>query len=395
MPAAAPGRAPSGRGGSPGDDATPDRQSERSERHAVAVAPAVLGKNTDSVSPQPRAARSGRYRLRRALRGLQPARAAKCGHCRTGTQVGIGVRDGRARFQGLVRCGLVWLCAVCTATIRARRAEEVSQLYGWHKPHGDTLMLTLTVRHAMGDDLQRIRKGVANAWRALQSGKHWIALKATTGLRGYVRALEVTHGANGWHPHLHVLLLLPPMAPRAIAALRARLSARWQSAVARTLGVDHVPNDHLGCDLRLAHEADYITKLGLEISDMGTKHGRSGNRSPWEIAEDYAAGRDAADGALWRAYAEGMKGARMLTWSKGLRHAAGLGVEPTDEQIVDDEERAAAVCVFMMDSHVWDIVRWGPVERLLEAAETGSEHNVWHALNDLLRQRHSAAVGPP
>jgi hypothetical protein len=367
----------------------PDRPSERSERDVVpaqagAVAPVVLG-SSPAVFPVSKSGRKKRYQLRRSLRSVNPARQAKCGHCRIKGTVTVGIKNGRAGFSGLLRCGSVWLCPVCSATIKGERAAEVTALYAWHKKQnqGDVLMLSLTVRHALGDDLKQVRKGVANAWRYMQAGKHWQAIKKQEKLVGYVRALEVTHGAHGWHPHLHILLMLPSTTAAKRVKLRERLSARWQSAVSRALGEKFVPNDHLGTNLKIAEKEDYITKLGLEISDVGTKKGREKNRNPWQIGQDYAETESAEDAALWKAYVEGIRGARMLTWSKGLRKMVGLGREKTDEEIVADSENEATE-VLEIDTQSWLLIRDGDIWTLLDAAETYDPQRVQDAFNRLL-----------
>lgn len=376
-----------------GSAAAPDRPSEQSERDvvppsggAVAGAAVVLG-STLATFPQAHTGRTKRYTLRRALRAINPKRQAKCGHCRIKPSVTIGIRpNGRASFAGLLRCGSVWLCPVCAATIKGERAAEVTALYAWHKKQneGDVLMLTLTVRHALGDDLKAVRKGVANAWRYMQAGKQWQAIRQQEKLTGYVRALEVTHGKHGWHPHLHILLMMPPTTAAKRVKLRERFSARWQSAVERALGVDFVPNDHLGTNLKIAEKEDYITKLGLEISDVGTKRGRGENRNPWQIGQDYSETKSEQDAALWQAYVLGIRGARMLTWSKGLRKAVGLGKEKTDEEIVEDAEHEATE-VLEIDAHTWYLIKDGDVWTLLDAAESYSPQRVDDALQRLIK----------
>jgi len=380
---------------------TADRPSERSERDAVAaasgcgravagaVAPAVLGKNTSNVSPSLNS-RSNRWRIRASLRSIQPvkqARLAKCGHCRIAHDVGIGMAGGRARFQGLMRCGSVWACPVCAATIRTERAAEVSAIYKWAKEAGGSvLMLTLTVRHELGDDLEAVRRGVADAWRRAQGGKKWTLLRQQYGITGYVRALEVTHGANGWHPHLHILMILDkPITEEGTARLRSLLSVRWQNAVSRALGADFVPNDHIGTNLKPAHIADYITKLGLELSDIGSKSAGKSNRTPWQIASDYADYKRPEDAVIWQRFVEGMKGARMLTYSRGLRAAAGLLDEPTDEELVEAEEMAACETIFLMDATTWAAVRKAQPWLLLSAAEHSGVDGIQRAITDMLR----------
>lgn len=299
-----------------------------------------------------------------------PGRAAKCGRVRIGQVVGITLVDGRAGFNGIMTCGLAWECPVCRATIQAERAKEVLAAVDWHRARrGEAYLVTLTVRHGLGDDLATMRKGVANAWRKVQAGRAWLEWKARAGVVGTVRALETTHGEHGWHPHLHVLVLGKRASDHDVESWRAQLSARWQVAVSATLGQDYVPTDRRGCDVRVSRKSDYLAKLGLEVAGSSEKRGRRKNRSPLEIADDWVSREDWRDGVLWRKYAKGMHGARMLTWSKGLRAAVGLGVEKSDEELAALEEQYTPVARIARE--VWDeLVRvpGGPL-RILEYLE--------------------------
>jgi len=218
------------------------------------------------------------------------------------------------------------------------------------------LLLSLTVRHGLGDDLRKVRKGVAQACRYLGQGREGVAIRALWDHQ--IRALETTHGANDWHPHLHLLLLLPAeLDAEGIESMRVRISARWQLAVERALGRRHVPDDRHGCDLRPCRDARYLAKLGLELADPDTKQASNGNRSPWEIARDVAQWNHPRDIALWQQFAEGMHGARMLTWSRGLRDAAGLGEEVPDEKLVgDDQGDDVAERVAVLEPAEWSVV---------------------------------------
>jgi hypothetical protein len=115
------------------------------------------------------------------------------------------------------------------------------------------------------------------------------------------------------------------------------LSERWAACVERELGAAYVPSEARGVKVTRIHRADYLTKLGLEISDMGHKGARGGNRHPWDIAQDYAATGSPSDALTWRRFARGIKGARQLTWSRGLKRE--LGIEAVeDAQIVERHE---------------------------------------------------------
>ncbi len=320
---------------------------------------------------------------------MSPPRAAKCGRCRIDTVVGIGMREGRGRYHGVMRCGLAWSCPVCRSSIQAERATDVLAAVEWQRARrGEAYLLTLTIRHGLGHDLKAMRKGVANAWRKVQAGRRWVEWKERIGLVGTVRALETTHGsAHGWHPHIHVLILAKKASARDIESWRAQLSAWWQVAVTNTLGAAHVPNDRRGCDLRKSRKSDYLTKLGLEVAGSEAKDGRAGNRSPMEIAEHFTTTGDVDSAILWRRYTEDMHGARMLTWSKGLRAKVGLGRERTDEEIIADD--SAVTFVVLMPPAVWDAlsrVPGGPL-RVLEAAERDGAEGAQRAYNQLLRGR--------
>lgn len=319
-----------------------------------------------------------RWWLSDELRPHQEPRVGKCHRVPTGSEVAVRVRQGvsdadtHAAYAGLQTCGSVWACPHCAWRVGASRAEEVKAAV---QAHGQdrVLMLTLTVRHGMGDDLRELRQGVADAWRLMRAGKARKTWDALVGLVGMVRALEVTHGEeHGWHPHLHVLVFVSDVQ----AALDSvpSLRVQWQSAVRRALGEAQVPDDEHGLTLVPCHRADYVSKLGLEVAFAASKSGRGGNRGPWQIARDLAEHRKVRDVELWRDYTRGMKGARQLTWTRGLRERLGLGEERTDEELA--EEELPAVPVALLDGGTWAALGRVPLARveLLELVEGAPKH---------------------
>lgn len=316
--------------------------------------PAPLGKNTGNVSAPPRRALWEFYELRDRYRRFAGRRCAKCGRVRIAPCVEISKRDGRAHPHGVMRCGLAWECPVCQLALRTARAAEVLTVVQWHTSTYDVesaALLTLTVRHGLGNDLSALRSGIVDAYRYLQGGRAWPEWKASVGFVGSIKALEVTHGENGWHPHLHIVLLTErPLSNQD----RAWLSERWQRAVLRALGPDHVPDDAHGCDLRPCHAADYLVKLGLEVSPPD-KAGRGDHRTPLQLLMAFACDGDLNALALYQAYAVGMKGAKMLTWTAGLKRAAGVD-DRTDEAIVEGED-APEEHVATIKGEAWDALR--------------------------------------
>ena len=328
--------------------------------------------------------------------GLAAPPIRKCGRCRIAPNVDVVLRSGggepaRAYYRGLAHCGSVWACPVCSNKIRVKRAKEIQQLV---EAHGQarTLMLSLTVRHGMGDELASIVRGITLAWAKVQQGSEWRDLLGAHGARGFIRALETTYGANGWHPHFHMVVFLDrSLEVDEVEALREALSVRWRQKVRLVLGSKHQPDDEHGCDLRPLHAAEYIAKMGLELTDPFTKEGRGGSRTPWQVATDAVSAldqRDAKvrskgrqDAKLWTTYTTAMKGRKMLNYTRfvqDLRRQLGL-VEKSDKELSSEVEGQEAdedvqeVLVAQIDRLEWRAVRCvrGARGQLLDLVERG------------------------
>jgi len=279
-----------------------------------------------------------RWRFRDELRNDQgDKRQRSCGRKPIGT-----VQLGPGWQRGVETCGSVHSCPVCAGHIRTERARELARAVKvWTDDGGTVGMLTLTVRHSWGDALRRLRSGLAAAWRRLWQGRAGQAGRALFDF--YVRAVDVTHGPNGWHPHLHVLIFT-----RHLGALTGELETirtRWADCVAASLGETARPRvDEVGvCWSPKCARAEYLLKLGLELNQITTKQGRPGHRNPWQIAQDTQSTEPAIRCQalqLWREWCGAMKGARHLTWSRGCRALARQGEQPEQLQLDFDQERA-------------------------------------------------------
>ena len=104
-----------------------------------------------------------------------------------------------------------WTCPVCAAKISERRRHEVAYAMKQAEVLGlRVVLVTLTVPHALGDDVAYIVDRMSSAWTRLWQGRRGQELRLTLGIWGHIRALEVTHGANGFHPHFHALVFFHP-----------------------------------------------------------------------------------------------------------------------------------------------------------------------------------------
>lgn len=260
-------------------------------------------------------------------------RQAGCGRCSIDGTVELHAAHGddgpNAYPVGVQSCGSVWACPPCAAKIRARRSIEVQLAASRHTDAGGTLaMLTLTVRHNRGHDLEDLVVGLREAWRSIQRRSRY--RPAREAMAGTITALEVTQGPNGWHPHLHLLLLLDGDGGQVLDDLHEWLPEAWRHAVARRLDVapDLAHGVHL---MRLgADSAAYIAKIGDETTRADLK---TDARSPFALLDAVEDG-EAEAVARWLAYCRAMKGRRSIVWSDGLRARLLPDVEDhTDEEL--------------------------------------------------------------
>ncbi len=349
------------------------------------AAPAALGIHTRyAAAPSSREAlsRVERWELQAVARRLLPSeRLRVCCVCKVPDAPGVSVlhspSHGSAHYGGLMRCGSVWLCPVCSAKIAEARRAELEQVIAWWRGRDDGLvaMLTLTVAHTRCDDLGALLHALQGAFRSMTKSRLYRGLFGAYEVSYTVRGLEVTWGvANGWHPHFHILLFLP--STRNTDPMEDEFFAMWSAAAGRVGLV--VDREH-GVKLQATTGAigDYVSKYGKgkwtaadELARANTKRGRGERFAPFDLLRQVAFSGESQFAELFVHYAAVFKGQRHLVFSKGLREAAGL-LDKSDEQIVD-EQHEDAVLLAMLDDKQWAAVRaLGLRGQVLEVARAG------------------------
>ena len=307
--------------------------------------------------------RAERWALKSMANRLLPRdhRTTKCHRWRVPKleiQVLRGGEHSRAFYHGLQVCSSVWCCPVCASKISERRRVELAaaiataQAMGWR-----VYLLTLTVPHGLGDDVAVMLDQMTKAWSRLNQGKSGEKLRSAIGLQGTVRALEVTHGANGFHPHFHALLFLDcELTPEDVQAI---VSPRWQTVAVRA-GLPR-PSDAHGCRVDGGEKAAaYVAKgsgwgLESELTKGHQKRGKQGSRTPWDLLRDALDG-DRAAGALFRVYAEAFHGRRQLYWSNGLKKRLAVA-DFSDEEIANRPEDTPSLLLAQLSDEQWAAVR--------------------------------------
>jgi hypothetical protein len=253
----------------------------------------------------------------------------------------------------------------------------------WRQDEGQVIMITQTVPHYINQSLKKVLHAANDARRRFRNRKSWKRLAQRIGLAGTVRALEVTHGKNGWHVHFHELLFLPSNFNENLDDLQAELLKMWKSAVT-SAGLSE-PDNH-GIKVNSGIQAgDYVSKWGFD-AEMTKAHikksiDREKGRTPFDLLRDYGAGDEQA-GKLFREYAKCFKGKRQLVWSKGLRDMLALGEEKTDEQLAEEHtETGELIGTFTKDEWV-KVCRADARADVLEVAFAEG----WNAVIDLIRR---------
>jgi len=330
--------------------------------------------------PDHRQLRAERWALKSAAHLLLPAdhRTTKCHKWRVPKQeiqVHRGGDHGRAFYKGLQVCASVWCCPVCASKISERRRVELAGAVVTAKAMGwKVYLLTLTVPHGLGDDVKVILAGMSAGWSKMNQGRQGVENRKLLSLRGTVRALEVTHGANGFHPHFHALLFLDTdLNPHQVQAV---FSPLWQKVAVRS-GLPR-PSDLHGCQVDDGEKAAaYVSKgagwgLESELTKGHLKHGKKGSRTPWDLLRDYSEG-DRKAGALFSVYASAFHGRRQLYWSDGLKKLLAVQ-DCTDDELAHQEDEQAALLLARITDPQWKAVRSLHFESVvLDLAETSPD----------------------
>lgn len=222
-------------------------------------------------------------------------------------------KSGQASWHNLQVCGSPWTCAICARRISLGRQEQIRKIYDAalsQEVGGCAYMLTFTVRHGIGDDCAELVSKMKEAMQFIQDSAAWkhsirrqplkrprVGSMPYLGYIGRIAALEVTYGANGWHPHEHHLWFFKNrLSGVQVRELKTRLFDAWAFACVKA-GLA-APLAKFGLDVRIAlSAAEYLAKFGdldggrswgpeKEIASSHSKRGNKKGRSPMQILWD-------------------------------------------------------------------------------------------------------------
>lgn len=283
-------------------------------------------------------------------------------------------------YKGLATCGSVWVCPLCASKIQERRRQEVAAAVAYMQSLSKgAAMASFTFPHRVDQPLALLLRLQREALAYMRGWRRYISLMLKVGNVGRIRALEVTHGQNGWHPHTHELLFLDADVPT--CWLRNQLAHLWLHACRKVgLFIEGRDNEadflRHSVDVTAADRAvgEYLAKLDQasgwdvthELTKSSSKQGKRTGAHPFRLATENTTS------ALFLEYVEAMKGAQQLVWSRGLKAAVGVS-EKTDAELAAEEVTKVDHRIEVTPS-AWRVVlgndaRW----ELTNAAKLGGE----------------------
>lgn len=344
----------------------------------------------DDASPEA-AARALRYERRNRLREVSEHRRLRsCGCCR-GQYVAVRLVAEVAGFAGVNTCGSVWVCPTCSAKIAARRRVEIqAAIAAWYTLGGAVSFVTLTMRHGSGDPLLALWDALTGSWANLTTGAPYRRARDRAGVVGWLRLVEVTQGANGWHVHVHALFFVyGRTATTEVDRFHGWLVDRWIRGLERRgFAAGEVGQRAVLLDAASALDnvSTYFTKavdagaystseaVAWEFTGAGTKRARTihGTSSPFALLDRIFIDGDADALDLWHEWESASLGRRQLTWSRGLRDILGLVAdEVSDEELVAEEIGSSDDDLLLIPVQTWARMTGSQIAGTLDSTQAG------------------------
>lgn len=340
------------------------------------------------------------------------------------------VDGNNARFGNLISCGSVWSCPVCSAKITESRREDMQKAQSaWLMDGGSCLLMTLTFPHESDMPLDELLEKFANALDHYKNSKTYKRIFGTAhalinqkinkgkplkniikgefSRLGTVRSLEVTHGVNGWHPHVHEVLFMGDDALLHSTRAKDELTHQWVISL-RNAGL----GSHDKLESMYQHSfdirggdfvSDYIHKFGREplqvngwtIAHEVTKANSKMGKNARKIGDEYhytpfqllafAAEGDAEAAKLFKEFSKCFEGKRMNYWTNGLKDWFSIN-EVEDEALADESvtEEPQEEFVIRLDTLQWkEILETNTRFEVLQAAALDGHDGVMRFLETL------------
>lgn len=133
----------------------------------------------------------------------------------------LGFRTAVDGTKKLIKAGFchIRLCPMCQWRRSKKAFAQMSQIMDYINEHHKIryLFVTLTVKNCEGDQLKATLDKLSKAWDSLRKYPEFNTKKKGSLIRGWYRAVEVTHNVDPlspsfdtYHPHIHAIFAVAP-----------------------------------------------------------------------------------------------------------------------------------------------------------------------------------------
>lgn len=287
-------------------------------------------------------------------------------------------------YHNLIHCTSVWTCPICSYKIKNERKNQVNIIMeGLQKEGYRLVFLTLTKSHKFTLDKKKVKElfqRVNSDYRKITAMRHYKELKKEYGIE-YIKALEATYqDANGFHPHLHIVLAFAMDTVEARENSKHKLysMASWIRKEWLKMNPESLKEySHIKIVYDEGYEAavkDYITKLNLSYELTNPLLNKQGSGiNPLQIPFLLVGEKDEEIKKhlkeVFNIYEIGSKGCRFITFSKGLKKRYLNDNEKTDEEIVNEVNELTEIELYIQNEAWAEIVRVNKRAELLDILE--------------------------
>jgi hypothetical protein len=271
---------------------------------------------------------------------------------------------------------------------------------------GRVFHVVQTFKHTREDDLKHNLSMLALARTKMHGAWEYKEFCKLYGFVGTIRTLEVTHSdRNGWHPHIHQLILTRSSWPISrFLRFKASYMRMWRKYALRAglVSYDDACTFDLVSDEResLRRMSDYVsgdtgfltdeeliemdnqisnldrreknnsTSTAKEMTFQAVKMAKNESRSPMQLLRDFAISGCVYSGALFHEYLDAFDGKRQVLWSNDLKKK--FGIKDFNDRELAEKAPVDEILLGILNKAEWSAVLANPRARgeILKIAES-------------------------
>lgn len=307
---------------------------------------------------------------------------------------GVVVRfDGQQGYlQNIVTCKQVHTCPICSRKHANEMGLVIEKICAVAARKGlSAVDIVVTGKHKLDDPYKPLLDGVLESWRYVFSGDRTGERKCLARVKHQIKHIETRYSNNGYHPHLHILLLVDekdladvekgPFEDQLSDVIGSRFTRKMDElgfVVDPAVGYYCEPVKIWGA------AAHYMHKIELELTQSESKQSEY-SFSMFQLLDLVKRGITTIFGRsipeIYREYAKGIKGKRSFSFSENIKD---LGIDvaelkelgEVDQEATREKKESDPILALVETGLWWYLVKNKLVIKLYQAADTGRAEEV-------------------